>query len=113
MLIFFSMAGVPPLAGFWSKYVVFISALGEQWYALTLIGVLTSVIGGFYYLRIIKTVYFPTAQKNDQLEATFFWSIDKMTSLILAFVLFGILFLALDSTTFISFASYCLPSYFS
>jgi NADH-quinone oxidoreductase subunit N len=109
MLIFFSMAGVPPLAGFWSKYTVFISAVGAQWYTLTLIGVVTSVIGAFYYLRIIKTVYFPTSQKNFNLEAEFSWSMDKTQSMVLAFVLLAVVFLAMDAVTFVSFASLCLP----
>ena len=59
MAIFmFSMAGVPPLAGFFGKLYVFLAAVNEGLYALAVIGILTSVIGAYYYLRIVKIMYF-------------------------------------------------------
>lgn len=59
MAIFmFSMAGIPPLAGFWGKLYVFRAAINEGLITLAVIGVLTSVVGAFYYLRIIKVMYF-------------------------------------------------------
>ena len=59
MAIFmFSMAGIPPLAGFFGKLYVFMAAVNEGLYVLAIIGVLTSVIGAFYYLRIVKIMYF-------------------------------------------------------
>jgi NADH-quinone oxidoreductase subunit N len=59
MAIFmFSMAGIPPLAGFFGKLYVFLAAVHEGLYTLAIVGVLTSVIGAFYYLRIIKVMYF-------------------------------------------------------
>lgn len=54
----FSMAGIPPLAGFFGKFYVFMSAVESGLITLAIIGVLTSVIGAFYYLRIIKIMYF-------------------------------------------------------
>jgi len=54
----FSMAGVPPLAGFWGKLYVFQAAVGSELYVLAVIGVLASVISCFYYLRIVKLMYF-------------------------------------------------------
>lgn len=53
-----SMAGIPPLAGFFAKFYVFYAAIEEELYALAVVGVLTSVIGAFYYLRVIKLMYF-------------------------------------------------------
>jgi NADH-quinone oxidoreductase subunit N len=53
-----SMAGIPPFAGFWSKWVVFSVAIDKGLIALSIIGVLTSVVSAFYYLRIIKVMYF-------------------------------------------------------
>ena len=54
----FSMAGIPPLAGFFGKFYVFMAAVDAGLYTLTVIGVLTSVVGAFYYLRIVKIMYF-------------------------------------------------------
>ena len=54
----FSMAGVPPLAGFTAKMYVFFSAMEGSMYFLAILGVLTSVVGAFYYLRFIKIMYF-------------------------------------------------------
>lgn len=59
MLIFmFSMAGIPPMAGFLAKFYVFMAAIDAKLYTLAVIGVLSSVIGAFYYLRIVKYMYF-------------------------------------------------------
>ena len=54
----FSLAGIPPLAGFFAKLYVFLAAVNAELYALAVIGVLASVVGAFYYLRIIKIMYF-------------------------------------------------------
>jgi len=53
-----SLAGIPPLAGFFSKFLVLLSAINHQFYIISIIAVLTSVISCFYYLRIIKWMYF-------------------------------------------------------
>ena len=64
MAIFmFSMAGVPPLAGFFGKLYVFLAAMQAGYLWLALIGVGTSVIGGYYYLRIIKVMYFDSTEQ--------------------------------------------------
>ena len=54
----FSMSGIPPLAGFFSKLYVFLAAVAAAYYWLAVIGVLTSVVAAFYYLRIVKLMYF-------------------------------------------------------
>jgi NADH-quinone oxidoreductase subunit N len=54
----FSMAGIPPLAGFFAKFYVFAAAMKADLYGLAVIGVLLSAIGAFYYLRIVKIMYF-------------------------------------------------------
>jgi NADH-quinone oxidoreductase subunit N len=54
----FSMAGIPPLSGFFGKLYVFMAAVQSGLWALAIIGVLTSVVGAFYYLRIVKVMYF-------------------------------------------------------
>ncbi|PCJ71209.1 MAG: NADH-quinone oxidoreductase subunit NuoN [Rhodobiaceae bacterium] len=57
-VLLFSLAGIPPLAGFFAKYYVFLAAIDAGLYTLAIIGVLASVVGAFYYLRIIKVMYF-------------------------------------------------------
>jgi len=57
-VLLFSLAGIPPLAGFFGKFYVFLAAIEEELYTLAILGVLSSVVGAFYYLRIIKVVYF-------------------------------------------------------
>ncbi|AXS40399.1 NADH-quinone oxidoreductase subunit NuoN [Breoghania sp. L-A4] len=57
-MIMFSLAGIPPLAGFFGKFYVFLAAVEAELYGLAVIGVLTSVVGAYYYLRIVKIMYF-------------------------------------------------------
>ena len=57
-MLLFSMAGVPPLAGFFGKFYVFLAAIKAGLYVLAVIGVLASVVGAYYYLSIIKVMYF-------------------------------------------------------
>ena len=57
-IFMFSLAGVPPLAGFFGKFYVFLAAIDAGLYTLAVIGVLASVVGAFYYLRIVKLMYF-------------------------------------------------------
>lgn len=68
-MMMFSLAGIPPLAGFWAKFYVFAAAIDAKLYALAVIGVVTSVVGAYYYLRIIKVMYFdeakPAFEKGD------------------------------------------------
>ena len=58
LIILFSMAGVPPLGGFFAKFYIFTAVLEKEMFALAIIGLLTTVISAFYYLKIIKTIYF-------------------------------------------------------
>jgi NADH-quinone oxidoreductase subunit N len=57
-MLLFSLAGIPPLAGFFAKFYVFLAAINAGLYALAVIGVLLSVVGAYYYLRIVKIMYF-------------------------------------------------------
>ncbi len=64
-MLLFSLAGIPPLAGFFAKFYVFTAAIKAGMFTLSVIGVITSVIGAFYYLNVIKVMYF-----DEQAEAT-------------------------------------------
>jgi NADH-quinone oxidoreductase subunit N len=67
-MLLFSLAGIPPLAGFFAKFYVFLAAINAGLYALAVIGVLTSVVGAYYYLMIVKTMYFDEpAQSFDRM----------------------------------------------
>jgi len=57
-MLMFSLAGVPPVAGFFAKFYVFVAAIKAGFIALAIIGVVTSVVGAYYYLAIVKTMYF-------------------------------------------------------
>jgi NADH-quinone oxidoreductase subunit N len=62
-MLLFSMAGIPPLAGFFAKFYVFLAAIKAGLYALAVIGVVTSVVGAYYYLAIVKIMYFDEAAR--------------------------------------------------
>ncbi|MEL6751810.1 MAG: proton-conducting transporter membrane subunit, partial [Pseudomonadota bacterium] len=59
----FSLAGIPPLAGFWAKWFVFLAAVQAELYWLAVIGVLASVVSAFYYLRLIKIMWFDEGEE--------------------------------------------------
>ncbi|MDR7146730.1 NADH-quinone oxidoreductase subunit NuoN [Rhizobium sp. BE258] len=61
-ILMFSLAGIPPMAGFFAKYFVFVAAIEAKLYALAIIGVLASVVGAYYYLRVIKLMWFDEAK---------------------------------------------------
>jgi NADH-quinone oxidoreductase subunit N len=63
-MLLFSMAGVPPLAGFFAKFYVFLAAIKAGLYILAVIGMLASVVGAYYYLAIIKTMYFDDPKED-------------------------------------------------
>ena len=58
LIILFSLAGIPPLAGFFAKFYVFKAVIEQSMYFLAIVGLLSTVIAAFYYLRIIKIIYF-------------------------------------------------------
>lgn len=82
-ILMFSMAGIPPLAGFFGKYFVFVAAVNAGLIPLAVIGVLSSVVGAFYYLRLIKVMYF-----DDAVEA--FDKPDFSTGLIMGVCAFAV-----------------------
>ena len=90
LIILFSMAGVPPLAGFFAKFYIFTAVLEKEMYALAIIGLLTTVISAFYYLKIIKTIYFDDSTitlekvKNKTAQVSIFLS----CSILLTFFLY-------------------------
>ena len=58
LIVLFSLAGIPPLAGFFAKFYVFLAVIEQSMYFLAIVGLLSTVVAAFYYLRIIKIIYF-------------------------------------------------------
>ncbi len=65
-VLLFSLAGIPPLAGFFAKFYVFLAAIKAGLFTLAVIGVITSVIGAYYYLAIVKIMYFDEPVRSFQ-----------------------------------------------
>ena len=68
-MLLFSLAGIPPLAGFFAKFYVFLAAIKAGLFALAVIGVVTSVVGAYYYLLIVKIMYFDEPAKAVRADA--------------------------------------------
>ena len=63
LIVLFSLAGIPPLAGFFAKFYIFMSVIESGMYALAIIGLVTTVVSAFYYIRIVKIMYFDNPKK--------------------------------------------------
>ena len=85
--IMFSFLGLPPLAGFFGKMYLFLAALQAEFITLAIIGVLSSVIAAFYYIRIIKVMFFSTSSFY-----TSYKRLDKNNAIILSSSLFFLIF---------------------
>ena len=64
LVILFSLAGIPPLAGFFAKFYVFKAVIEQSMYFLAIVGLLSTVIAAFYYLKIIKVIYFDEEKES-------------------------------------------------
>jgi len=64
LILLFSLAGIPPMAGFFAKFYIFMSVIEQSMYFLAIVGLVTTVISAFYYLKIIKIIYFDEPQKK-------------------------------------------------
>ena len=90
LVILFSLAGIPPLAGFFAKFYIFKSVIEQSMYFLAIVGLLSTVIAAFYYLRIIKIIYFDQEkEKFDKNHNTWLrFSLTLSTILILFYFIF-------------------------
>ena len=89
LVILFSLAGIPPLAGFFAKFYIFMAVIEAKMYALAIIGLVTTVVSAFYYLRIIKVIYFDKPSKP--FDENYDWGLKG--SLILSSILILIYFI--------------------
>jgi len=102
LVILFSMTGIPPLAGFFGKWMIFSAAVNSGLIYLAIIGVLSSVIGAFYYIRIIKIMFFDDIQSEiDEVDnRSLLFSLYLMIFILISFGLFLNWFY--DMSTFVS-----------
>ncbi len=89
LVILFSLAGIPPLAGFFAKFYIFMAVIESKMYALAIIGLVTTVVSAFYYLRIIKIIYFD--KPNKPFDESYDWGLKS--SIILSSILILIYFI--------------------
>jgi NADH-quinone oxidoreductase subunit N len=92
-LTMFSIAGIPPMVGFLAKMSVFLSVIGISFYVIGLLSILFSVVSTFYYIRIIKILYF-----ENILVGRLYYSINDSKTLILSLLVFSLIFLFLNPT---------------
>ena len=90
LVILFSLAGIPPLAGFFAKFYVFKSVVEQSMYFLAIVGLLSTVIAAFYYLRIIKVIYFDEEKEKYDTDHSIWLriSLSFSTLLILLYFIF-------------------------
>ena len=90
LVILFSLAGIPPLAGFFAKFYVFIAVLEQSMYFLAIVGLLSTVVAAFYYLRIIKIIYFDKEKEKYDTDHSLWlkFSLTVSTILILLYFIF-------------------------
>jgi NADH-quinone oxidoreductase subunit N len=90
LVILFSLAGIPPLAGFFAKFYIFTAVLEQSMYFLAIVGLLSTVIAAFYYLRIIKIIYFDKEKEKYDSDHSLWlkFSLTFSTILILLYFIF-------------------------
>ena len=89
-IMMFSMVGIPPLAGFFGKFYIFMSAINSGYLFLAIIGVLSSVVAAFYYIRIIKVIYFE--EPKNEFEIILNYKVKGVISLSTIFISFFIIY---------------------
>ena len=88
LVLLFSLAGIPPLAGFFAKLYVFMAVIKVEMYTLAIMGLITTVISAFYYLRIIKIIYFDESKETFEIDQNFGLRISLALSTIIILVYF-------------------------
>ena len=94
LIVLFSLAGIPPLAGFFAKFYVFMAVIEQSMYFLAIVGLLSTVVAAFYYLRLIKIIYFDKPKEKYETDHTFGLKVTLAIStaiLILYFIYPGLL----------------------
>ena len=88
LVLLFSLAGIPPLAGFFAKFYVFMAVIKVEMYTLAIIGLITTVISAFYYLRIIKIIYFDDPKEIFEIDKNLGLKVSLFLSTIIILIYF-------------------------
>ena len=88
LVILFSLAGIPPLAGFFAKFYIFKSVIEQSMYFLAIVGLLSTVIAAFYYLRIIKIIYFDKEKEKYDTDHSLWLKFSLVSSTLLILIYF-------------------------
>ena len=88
LVLLFSLAGIPPLAGFFAKFYVFMAVIKVEMYTLAIIGLITTVISAFYYLRIIKIIYFDDSKEIFEIDKNLGLKVSLFLSTIIILIYF-------------------------
>ena len=94
LVVLFSLAGIPPLAGFFAKFYIFMAVIEQSMYFLAIVGLLSTVVAAFYYLRLIKIIYFDKPKEKYETDHTIGLKVTLVIStgiLILYFIYPGLL----------------------
>ncbi len=100
-IIMFSMIGIPPFAGFFAKYYIFYQAIKNREFALAAVGLITSVIAAFYYLKVIKHIYFVKPKEHQARSLPFAISIEYGISFVIYSCLFVLICFAFFANIYI------------
>jgi NADH-quinone oxidoreductase subunit N len=110
MLALLSLAGVPPLGGFFGKFYVFQAAMGAGLVRLAIIGVLNAIVGLYYYLTIIKVMFVVRAERPEEEEDPIF--IPTASRWVLALTTGGFVFLGIYATPWYDLATRAAEAFF-
>ena len=88
LIILFSLAGIPPLAGFFAKFYIFKAVIEQSMYFLAIVGLLSTVIAAYYYLRIIKIIYFDKEKEKYDTDHSILLKLSLVFSTLLIFLYF-------------------------
>ena len=88
LVILFSLAGIPPLAGFFAKFYIFKSVIEQSMYFLAIVGLLSTVVAAFYYLKIIKVIYFEKQKEKYDTDHSVWLKISLTFSTLLVLLYF-------------------------
>jgi NADH-ubiquinone oxidoreductase chain 2 len=112
-LCLFSMAGIPPLVGFFAKYRVLYSAMENGYYFLSLVGIIASVVSAAYYLRVIRVIHFDVSNQDLEVKESALTSLTSIHSYAIAVLTLFVLFFILSPSLLLNSSNLLALSLFT